>query len=259
MNSLQELWAIFVALWNTGNRLIRYAILLMTGWSIAIAVIATAGSPMATAIVAMIPLVAGILMATAFMDPLVFALIGAFNFGRKAMKLIAAIIAAELVIGIYFSVVPVWNDKELIPVIVLIAVSIFFLVIGTRGKIQKTAVSAMTLVAIILTAIFFLGGREEAEKKFESSPPAPKRVVWTKIQTIAVPSEKWVEILLKFDGKQYKIAPDAESGAIETISNDKKYEIVNSFEQIDFGEIQSLKARSIKGNATVYIYVASYT
>ncbi len=170
MNTLQELWAIFVALWNTGNRIARAAILLIVLWPILICGVALIGSPAVTSIAALIPVVAIAFSIIAAIDPIIIAVVAAFKKGRTVLAWIATIIAAELVLGVYFSIVPVWNDRGLVPVVVLVAVAIFFLAIGTKGRIQKTAISAMALIAIILTIIFFLGGRDKAAGKFESKP-----------------------------------------------------------------------------------------
>lgn len=170
MNTLQELWAIFVALWNTGNRIARAAILLIVLWPVLVAVTALVGFPTITSIVALTPVMAIAFSIIAAIDPIVIAVIATFKKGRTIFTWIATIIAAELVLGVYFSIVPVWNDRGLVPVVVLIAVTMFFLAIGIKGKIQKTAISAMIFIIIVLTAIFFLGGREKAAAKFESAP-----------------------------------------------------------------------------------------
>lgn len=167
MNMLQELWAIFVALWNTGNRWLRNGLTLVLFWPIAIAISALIGYPAIVAIVAMIPIMAIVFLFIAFIDPLVLAAVALVKSGRTALAWLAGIVAAELIIGVYFSLVPVWNDRELIPVMLLIAVTFFFLAIGTQGKLKKMAISILTLAVVILTIIFFLGGRKEAKKEMK--------------------------------------------------------------------------------------------
>jgi hypothetical protein len=174
MNTLQKLWAMFIVLWNTGNRIARAAILLIVLWPVLVGVVALMGSPTITSIVALMPIAAIAFSIVAALDPIVIAVVAAFKKGRTVLTWIATIIAAELVLGVYFSIVPVWNDRGLVPVVVLVAVAIFFLAVGTKGKIQKTAISAMTLIIIILTIIFFLGGRDKAAGKLEPKPPAEK-------------------------------------------------------------------------------------
>lgn len=170
MNTLAELWAIFVALWNTGNRIARAAILLIVLWPALVAVIALIGFPAITSIVALVPVMAIALSIVAAIDPIVIAVIAAFKKGRTVFTWIATIIAMELVLGVYFSVVPIWNDRGLVPVVVLVAVAMFFLAVGVKGKTQKTAIGVMFVIIVILTAIFFLGGREKVVAKFESTP-----------------------------------------------------------------------------------------
>ena len=266
MNTLQELWAIFVALWNTGNRIARATILFIVLWPILVCVVALMGSSTATSIAALIPVAAIAFSIVAALDPIVIAVIAAFKKGRAVLTWIVTIIAAELVLGVYFSIVPVWNDRGLVPVVVLVAVAIFFLAVGTKGKIQKTAISAMTLIVIILTIIFFLGGRDKAAGKFESKPPKTAdatmaattkslTIMWGEHQIIDVSANNW-STSYNIKGKEFvRVSLDKEGDAVEVLADGKYLGVLDAHKQVDFGIARELQFRSIGKDSKVQLRI----
>jgi hypothetical protein len=173
MGTLREAWAILVSLWNTGNRLARWTIGIIGFWPIVLIGVAITGIPTLTSLLALLPVLAIILLLLALIDPLVLAVIGSFERGRSALRISATIIGAELVIGVYFSVIPVWKDRGLVPLLVLILAAIGFLAAGLQGKIAKGTISILVLLAIILTITFISGGREGLYQKWENLTTAP--------------------------------------------------------------------------------------
>lgn len=61
MQTLQELWQLFVALWNTGNRWARWAIAILTLWPFVLVTVALGGVSILTSLLALLP-VAGLLL-----------------------------------------------------------------------------------------------------------------------------------------------------------------------------------------------------
>jgi len=183
METLQAVWAKLVALWKTGNRWCRWAIAVSVFWPIVLVAVALTGLPLLISLLALLPVLAIMLSLLAAIDPLVVAIVGAFGTGRTVLRTIATVIGTELVIGVYFSIIPVWNDRGLIPVLILVMVAIGFLSIGIKGKVVKTTISILAVIAVVITAIFVLGGRE----KLKAPLPQPLRISTTQ----PAPLQQW--------------------------------------------------------------------
>jgi hypothetical protein len=113
----------------------------------------------ATAIVALLPLVAVLSFLFACTDPLIWAAIAALPQGRRTIVPLAAIVGTELALGVYFSVVPVWRDRALVPLLVLTALALVFLRLG--GIKNRLVAGILFLLILVITAIFLLGGRNK--------------------------------------------------------------------------------------------------
>lgn len=158
-------WTGFRNLWYAGNYWVRWAILILAFWPICIAVVAPIGSQGFTATVALLPLLPIVLGLIAVFDPLVIAAVGNFALGRKVLTVLATIIGAELAVGVFFSAVPVANDRGLIPLALLVMIAIvFFVLSGIKGKM----VSLLIMVLVGIAAIMFVGGRDKVSSKINA-------------------------------------------------------------------------------------------
>ena len=79
--------------------------------------------------------------------------------GQKILACFCAIIGAEILMGIYFAMVPTANDRPLIPLLLLFFLGLCFF--RKKGGVRKFLIFNV----VILTAVFFLGGRTEVQKK----------------------------------------------------------------------------------------------
>ncbi len=168
METLRAIWAIIAAIWNTGNRWARWAIAIIVLWPFLLVVIALAGIPLLTSLLALLPIVSVLLLLLAFLDPLLVAALGTFHKGRIVLRWIATIIGMELVTGVYFSMVPVWNDPGLVPLLILVIIAILFLSLGIQGKLTKKTVAILAIIVVILTAIFVFGGRDSGGERLKN-------------------------------------------------------------------------------------------
>lgn len=165
MNSIIWLWEIVVGLWNTANYFTRLAILIIVGWPIVMILLAvTVGVGMSAA--AIIPAVALIALLIARLDPMVIALIAAFG-GEKVIRWLFTIIGLELTVGFYFSVIPVKNDPELLFLLILAVLTFLFLTFGIQKKMPSVGLIkfAMVITIIVITIIFYFGGREKIKER----------------------------------------------------------------------------------------------
>lgn len=192
METLEAIWAVLTALWNTGNRWARIAIAVIVLWPLLLIVVAMAGIPALTSFLALAPIAAILLLIFAFFDPLLIAAVATFPQGRKILRWIVMLISVELIIGVYCSVVPVWNDRGLIPLAFLVAVVLLLLSFfaGVFGqRVLKVTIYILLLLFVLLTAIFFLGGRENVAQKTKNFY---QTVMVEKPKLVCAPQEKIV-------------------------------------------------------------------
>ncbi|MBI4993573.1 hypothetical protein HZC33_01255 [Candidatus Wolfebacteria bacterium] len=186
MESLQAFFAIFSEIWQLGNRFCRWAIAIIAFWPILIMASAFYGTSGIIAIVSMVPIVAIVLLTAVHAEtykkvereengqnvvrqvpnvniwPLGFFAIAVYSEKvREAIKTLTGIAALELCLGIYFALVPVQNDRDLIPVVVLIVIAMIFIWISAEGKTRSHSLIFLAVVLKIITVIFFMGGRDE--------------------------------------------------------------------------------------------------
>ncbi len=168
MKSFHELFRVVAAVWQIGNRWLRRIAIFAIIWPVVMLVtamelparIAVTVIP----IIALLPIVALIILALQW--PLAIATAATAEIGREAISTVATILGAELVIGLYFTLVPVSNDRGLAPLFLLSVLAIAFLRVG---KVQGWIINTLTLLVVVLTLIFLLGGRDKVQEAVESA------------------------------------------------------------------------------------------
>lgn len=179
MEALTSLLGLFKALWNTGNRWTRYALMTILIWPFLIVLVALTGSRHAVSIFTLVSIVATIIFLTTGRrkrtggenaeDPCVgwetgplaiILLLSLFKKGRSAEKVLATVIGAELLLGIYFCLVPITNAPWLIPLFVITVFALLFFLIGVQNKVTRKIVSILSIFLLGLTAMFYLGGEK---------------------------------------------------------------------------------------------------
>lgn len=167
MKTLRELWLILVAFWNTGNRWLRVLLIMVVAYPAILILQSLAGAPQY--VIALSGLILPIIMILGLLLlwPIIIVAVAAFAKGRAVLRWLAGLVAFELLIGIYLAIVPVGNDKGLVALFTLVLVAIFFIniALGNTGKrTLQTALKIMVVIAIIITLIFFVGGRSNVKR-----------------------------------------------------------------------------------------------
>lgn len=195
MNALfGNIWRVVVALWGIGNFWLRVAIAIVASWPVLIVLAALFGWSALTATVALLPLVSLVIILMTSFDPAFLAVLGFFGGGRTVLGWIASIIGIELTIGTYFAAVPVANDRTLIPLAILVILAITLLALGVRPGIMRRLITLLAAFLVLLTTVFFLGGREKASERLEraiASASAPAGGLAS--QTFEVGPRDWVK------------------------------------------------------------------
>lgn len=176
-------------LWRRGNHITRLSIILITSWPVAIIIIALAGVPTLTAIVALMPAIALIVLAVQMKHPVLLPIFATIEGGQTVMRWIATIVGVELAIGLYFAIVPINNRPALVPILILAMLVALLLSVGVKSKITGFAKSAAVITIIVVTIMFFAADKKWQKKTEPPPTPAqaapqqqPKQDDWVKDQ-----------------------------------------------------------------------------
>lgn len=217
-------------LWGVGNFWLRVAILIVASWPVFAAFAAFSASPAFTAAVALLPLFAGVLVLLLAFDPLFLAALGTFGFGRSVLAVLGTIIGAELAIGVFFSLVPFGRDPQLvIPALLVMAALAFFFVSGVKGRV----VTVLMMVLMGITAVLFLGGRGEVERKLSSfaqasatAPGVQRYAAGEQDEVeIRIPPRFWgnvctdKQVFVRVDGGNFRLDPPCQVMARDAAGN----------------------------------------
>lgn len=184
MNNLfTEIRRVLVALWNMGvtggvnawagaNIAARWVILITVGWPVLMIVAALFGITWITAIVSFLPIIAIVILLFIWDHTAVAGVLATFNHGRAVLRGILGVLGAELAIGLYSSVVPMSNRRELIPLLVLASAMLFIIIMseGKEVKWKAWAKRGAWVVFFAVTLSFFF--------------PRASRKVWSVVDRI---------------------------------------------------------------------------
>ncbi len=184
---MRSTFQILLSLLGIFGRWVNWAVVFVLLWPLLMVAVSIVGRPTLTAIIALLPLYSAVVLLIFLNVPTRAArrrarigrrIVGGSTVasflptGRKVLAGLAIVAGIEFAIGAYFAGVPVTNDRGLIPLTFLLILASVFLFAGGLRKL-----GGVTLVAlIIVTLVFFAGGRDEAaarmEPFFKPSPPA---------------------------------------------------------------------------------------
>jgi len=175
MSDSTEALTALLTIYEKANFALRIALLITVLWPFSVIAAAVVLSP--TTAQTIVPIVDLIPLAAVF-----FVVIGA-PFGlmvllrnpaaKKGLTWFAGLIGVELLIGVYFSTIPVSKDIGLVPLLILAAFAMLFLRIGgLAGSLTKV----LAFLIIGITIIFIFGGRKRVEKQIENELNAPRNV-----------------------------------------------------------------------------------
>ena len=168
-SALEEVLRVIASIWQIGNMWLRrvavVAIAVMFTMLAAAMLVPKSDQLTVIPILALIP-VAGFVV-LALKGPLVIAAAASVDVGRKAIRAVSLLLAADLICGIYLSLIPISNDRGLVPFFVLVLVTLLLLRIGNAQGFLPLFV---TLLAVIITIIFLIGGRDKITDKMHTWP-----------------------------------------------------------------------------------------
>lgn len=86
------------------------------------------------------------------------------DFGSSAFRWSMKVIGLELLIGLYFSLVPVANERVLVLIALMLMSAMMALSLGGKKGLARLT----TVALVVITGIFFAGGNDEALALIES-------------------------------------------------------------------------------------------
>ena len=158
MKTIQELFAIFSALWEKGNEIVRLSVFIILAWpTIIVMVVMMEAGQEVVFLMTLLPLVATGAIFLWKVSPLLVLIAGQADPVDRAYRKIFAIIALELVIGLALCLpeVAIFFRSNM-PVVVLSAITIPFLLGSAGWSLQKIVVT-MTFLIFLGVAYLFLG------------------------------------------------------------------------------------------------------
>jgi hypothetical protein len=170
MPTLQALASLTGGLWNTGNLWARWAIGLIAGWPPILAIVALLNVPTLTSLLGLVPLATVVFVLVAWSDPLVIPVLAITQYGRTGLQWVSTVIAGELLLGVYFALVPVSNDPALVPLLLLVGACLTFLSMGAQFPAKPALQFALVALVALMTLAFIAGGREAAHQWIVSLP-----------------------------------------------------------------------------------------
>lgn len=149
-------------LWDWANDHAGWVVAVVLGWIAAIVVASVTGHWALTAAITLAGTVAVIVL-VAFMGPLWVWLVAQFGGGRAALQYLMTTIGTLICVGLYFAIVPTHRDPGLVLILILAALAIAAFGFGFReNRVVRNTISVLTLGIVVITAIFLLGGRQNA-------------------------------------------------------------------------------------------------
>jgi len=161
MPTLHILVTVMSRLWQTGNLWARWAIGLTAAWPPVLAIVAILGIRPLTAVVGLVPVATLVFVLVAWTDPLVVPILAVTHLGRTGLQWVSTILAGELLLGVYFALVPVHNDPALVPVLLLTAAALMFLSLGIRFRGHDTIRMMLVTIIAAITIVMVMGGTAE--------------------------------------------------------------------------------------------------
>lgn len=152
MRTTTELFRLLGRLWNTGNAILRIAAVIVIADIFLVVAASLLGVSWLTAMVAVYLTLATAFFALVAVDPLLFGVIALREEGRVTLKRVVGILAFELLLFIYFSIIPVDAIRYLIPVVLLLVLGIFFSTLS--GGTAKKFVPVLSLLLTGITLLF---------------------------------------------------------------------------------------------------------
>lgn len=155
LNLMRWMRRLLTRYWRISDRWMRGPLIWIIIWPFYLMFVAMNHESGVSAIVAMLPLVP---LAILFLiSPTLTGLAWTVDEGEEILRVLCTIVATELLIGLYFVVVPVENKLELVPVFMLVTITlVLYLAAGVKKAWAKLVTTGLGIMLVGITATFYL-------------------------------------------------------------------------------------------------------
>lgn len=170
METFLALARFVTGLWNINTPRVRgylrFALSILLLWPIVAIIFAAIGHGFAlVAIPYWSFMLVGPIIILIWQYPIITALAATVNYTRSILRDICLVIAFELAIGIYFAVVPVANNRALIPLLTMGWIALLAFSVSTKTKWSYMVQLVIAVMIFVLTFIFMGWERELMKTK----------------------------------------------------------------------------------------------
>ncbi len=148
----QAITPLIIDLWEIGSRIVRVALFILLAFPFLIMIVAFSGVPWLVATVTMLVLVAMLCAGIVFINPLLIGIVAMNSHIRSGLRRIAEILAIELLVGVYFTLMSSFLSVKVKIIILLLLFTILFLSLAGQ-KFAKAMRTVLVLVLICVSAL----------------------------------------------------------------------------------------------------------
>lgn len=153
--------------WNTGDFWGKIIIFLVVGFPLLVALVRAAGGSIALAAsLAFMPFLALVILMC--IAPVITVAAAKMKWSGNIFKWAIAVVGFDLVIGGSFAAMPLANDRELVPLLLVVIAAIVTLKIS---KVKTFFMSLLWIALLALVIIFVMGGRAKMSSARATAPP----------------------------------------------------------------------------------------
>ncbi|MBI4032855.1 hypothetical protein HY374_04070 [Candidatus Berkelbacteria bacterium] len=164
---LNEVRLTALDIWGIADWWTRLAILTAGLWPFVLGGLAGSIGPTVVVMLVLVPV--AVLFAAFWRHTLIkvvgVAVLDRATWGERIRRRVLTVMGLELVVGIYFALIPIHNEPRLVPVFEAAIAAIVFFSFGTQNALTGRLTKVLYLLALGITLVFLLGGWGETKRK----------------------------------------------------------------------------------------------
>ncbi len=144
---------IIARLWEVGTLIVRTSLIVLLAFPLLITIVAFVGAPWLVATVTILVFVAMLGAGIISINPLLIGILATNSRVRNGLKRIAGVLAIELLVGVYFTLMSPFLKVGATLVILLLFFSLFFLALAEQVSFTKAMRAILVLILICISGL----------------------------------------------------------------------------------------------------------
>lgn len=141
-------------IWKKGNKFGRLGVFFMVGWFVLLVSFAAFPVSILVKTIVFVPVIGAVAFVAAY--PVISGIVVAEPHTRKAVQYIFTVLGVQTLVGMYFSVIPVSNNPNLIPTLIAAAIAYIFLSLGAVKGSGIRWIKFILIASMIAITFIFL-------------------------------------------------------------------------------------------------------